>query len=1059
MTITYRNKLLTTSLLVSASMLASPAFAQTEPSATPQAPAQAVPEPIQSDQAVEAVDDTNQIVVTGSRIIRPNLTSNSPVAVVTGEETVQHADVTLETFLNTLPQVNAAATTTSNNPGAGGAAFIDLRGLGANRNLVLINGRRPMVASSAQIVDVNTIPQALIERIDVVTGGAGATYGADAIAGVVNIILKDNFEGVDLRASYSNSIPETDAYEWQISGVIGGNFADDRGNIAISADVTKRQPLVKGQREFAAQATSTTPTPPTGRYLASTAGANPNLISQAAIAALFGSYGVAPDQIPNTGSQLGFNSDGTLFGTGTFNDPLDASNFRYGANSSANPNQNFFPDFYSYNFDIINLLVLPLDRKAVFTKGNYEISSAVDVFVQGGYTEYTAASALAPTPVGVTLKNPLAASPTQAGTNLINQFCPTASNPVATCQKSGLLIPVTNPFVPADFAALLATRTGDDAALAGTGADEAINLAYRFLPTGLRQVNFDNVIWQGLVGVRGDIAPGWRYEAYASYGKTVLRARATGNVNVQDVQTLLEADDGGASLCEGGFNPFGIQPLSQECVDFVAEEAQTATTFTQKILQAYVSGELFQLPAGPVTMVFGAERRDFDYAFDPGTLFGPIAGFNTAQPAGGTNRFTDFFGELNVPIAKDQPWAESAELNLQARRSKSEFHDEFPAPGAIDESGSSDWAYGINGSWAPIHELRLRAAYQHSVRAPNFGELFAGGGGFPQIFDPCSINTVFRTTGGAEAREICRTAGLVGGLGNSRVDTFVATPGAQAFLTAIGSTDLKPETGNTITLGAVFQKWGFTGSIDYYNIKVKDAIAFPDPNVLIAYCYGYHGVNANLDPNNENCSGIFRSGGDIAGLLFPHEVAPGVISYYYTVGNDSGFHTTGLDFQLAYRVPMDFLAGGARLDLNATANHIIKWERTEVRGLTFDYAGTAAFFGSGLGTSFPRWKGNFNASLGLKPFTFDLRLRYIGSMKNRMEVIFPGEDSFTGPKSIIYTDVAAQAEIRNVTLRLGVNNLFDLDPPSYTPNVQSGTDPSLYDVIGRRAYVQARLKF
>jgi outer membrane receptor protein involved in Fe transport len=724
--------------------------------------------------------------------------------------------------------------------------------------------------------------------------------------------------------------------------------------------------------------------------------------------------------------------------------------------SPANPNLNFYPDFYSYNFDIINLLVLPLDRKSVFAQGHYEISSAVDVFVQGGYTEYTSQNALAPTPVGVTIRNPARASATQAGSNLLNNTCPTSANPNAPCSITGLLVPIDNPFVPADLATLLASRSGDDPALVGTGADEPIKLNYRFLPTGLRVSNFDTGIWQVLAGVRGDIAPGWRYEAYASYGKTVIDTRATGNVNVQKVQQLLEASDGGASLCEGGFNPFGIQPLSQACVDFVDEAARVSTEFTQKVLQGYVSGELFQLPAGPVTAVFGAERRDFDYNFDPGTLFGPIAGFNTAQPAGGTNSFTDFFGELNVPIAKDQPWAESAEINLQARHSKAEFFDRFPDDPEFDSNSSSSWAYGINGSWAPIHELRLRAAYQHSVRAPNFGELFAAGGGFPQIFDPCSVNTNFRLNGGAEARALCRDAGVVGGLG-SRVDTFVATPGFQAVLTAVGNTGLKPEKGDTITLGAVFQKWGFTGSIDYYNIKVSDAIFAPDPNVLISACYGYHGLNPNLDANNTACTSVFRQGGDIAALLLS-PANGGTPSYYFTVGNNGKFHTTGLDFQLAYRVPMDFLSAGARLDLNASANHVIKWERQELPGLTFDYAGTASFFGAGLGTSFPKWKGQLNAALNVKPFTFETRLRYIGGMDNRMEVIFPGED-FTGPDSIIYTDVAVQADIRNVTLRLGINNLFDLDPPTYSPNVQSGTDPSLYDVIGRRAYVQARVKF
>ena len=348
------------SLVIGASLLANPAFAQ----------------------AAADESDGDAIVVTGSRIARPNLDSSSPISVVTGEETVKQADITLDTFLNTLPGVNPAGTTTSNNPGNGGQSNINLRGLGSNRNLILINGRRPMVSASDQTVDLNTIPQGLIQRIDVVTGGAGAAYGADAVAGVVNLILKDDFEGLDLRATYSNSIPETDAREYQISGVFGGNFADNRGNVAISAEYSKRQGLIKAQRAFAQQATSTTGTFPTGRYTQSAA----NPINQTAINTLFASYGVAAAQAPN-GTLLGFNSDATLFGVGIFNSPVQVSNFRYAIDSAANPNLNFFPDFYSYNFDIVNLLVLPLERKSAFLTGNYEINKSFDFFVQGYFDE------------------------------------------------------------------------------------------------------------------------------------------------------------------------------------------------------------------------------------------------------------------------------------------------------------------------------------------------------------------------------------------------------------------------------------------------------------------------------------------------------------------------------------------------------------------------------------------------------------------------------------------------------------------------------------------------
>src|SRR5690606_11456062 len=293
---------------------------------------------------------------------------------------IEQADITIDQFLNTLPQVNAAGGTTSNNPPNGGRSNIDLRGLGSNRNLVLTNGRRPMVSASDQTVDLNTIPQGLIDRIDIITGGAGAAYGADAVAGVVNVIMKDDFEGIDLRVTMAQTFPEFDSKEYQISGVVGGNFAEGRGNIAIAADFSKRQELSKVQRDFAAQATSTTPTPPTGRYVDGN-----NAPTQAAINAVFAQYGVAAADAPTAGNgNVAFNADGTLFGTGIFNSPADVTNFRYGADSlTAAPNQNYFPDFYSYNFDLVNVLVLPLERKSAFATARYEVVPQAEVFFQG----------------------------------------------------------------------------------------------------------------------------------------------------------------------------------------------------------------------------------------------------------------------------------------------------------------------------------------------------------------------------------------------------------------------------------------------------------------------------------------------------------------------------------------------------------------------------------------------------------------------------------------------------------------------------------------------------
>ncbi len=994
-------------------------------------------------------ESSEAIVVTGSRIARPNLDSSSPVAVVTGDQTVENADITLDTYLNTLPGVNPAGTSTSNNPGNGGQSNIDLRGLGANRNLVLINGRRPMVSASNQTVDINTIPQGLIERIEIVTGGAGAAYGADAIAGVVNMILKDDFEGVDLRATYTNTIPETDSREYQISGTIGGNFADGRGNIAFSAEYSKRQALIKGQRDFASQATSTTGSFPTGTFTNSST----NPISQAAVNALFAGYGVSAAQTP-TITQLGFNSDGTLYGRGTFNSPVDVSNFRYSLDSAANPNLNFFPDFYSYNFDIINLLVLPLERKSAFLQGNYEINPSFDFFVQAGFTEYSSSTALAPTPVSTGIVNTL------SGASQLNARSPLVTlthdsgpgsllTPPTAGRITGFVVPVTNPFISPDLAALLATRTGNDPNLTGSGATEGVRIGYRFLGTGLRESTNENEVLQGLAGLRGEIAPGWRYEAYYSWGKTTIDTTAAGNVNVQQVQRLLEAPDGGASLCAGGFNPFGIQPLSQACVDFVDEVGRTKTSFTQKIAQGYVTGELTELPGGPLGVVLGVESRKFRYEFDPGALFGPIAGFNTGTPDLGTNSFLDFFGELRAPIM------DNLELSLTARHSKSDFND---IANGVDGSPSSDWAYGGTVSWSPIDQVRLRASYQHSVRAPNFGELFSGGGSFPQIFDPCSVNSNFRQTGGAAATSICTGTPLGGGVGDTTANTFVATPGAQAFITVTGNPNLKPEQSDTFTVGAVFNVGGLTGSIDYYNIKITDTIFAPDVNEIIASCYGYNDINPNLDPNNPFCQGIGRSGDTMTGIYLPASLGGDANGYFQSV-NQGSVKTSGIDAQLGYRLPTSFISETSALNMNLSVSYLIDFVNVGLGGLKTDYAGTASYFGAGLGTSFPRWKSTFNAGLNFdENLSFHTRVRFIDKMENRASRQYVGE-TFTGPGRIFYFDFALQAEVEALTFRIGLNNAFDKQPPSYAPNVQSGTDPSTYDVLGRRAYASVRLKF
>ncbi|MBU1310962.1 MAG: TonB-dependent receptor [Gammaproteobacteria bacterium] len=974
-----------------------------------------------------------KIAVTGSRIKSLDQVANSPMLTVNADELNSRADITIDTYMNTLPQVNPAGTTTSNNPGNGGQSNIDLRGLGANRNLVLVDGRRVMVSSSAMTVDLNTIPAAMIDSIEVITGGAGAAYGADAVAGAVNLRLKSNFEGVDFRATHSNHAQERDAEEYNFSAVVGGNFDDSRGNAIIAFDYSKREGMIKSQREFSANATSTTSFFPEGRYFSS--GNHP---SQAAVDAVFASYGSAAGSVPANGSLIGFNTDGSLFSAGVFNNPLDVENWRYPVDLSVNGP--LFPDVYSYNFDAVNILVLPLERKTFSSKLNFDVTDKTEVFATASWTNYNSETALAPTPFPtVQVQGPDGTVSTRATSAFVSPGSIIANQ---------LIIPVTNPFIPADMMTLLNSRTGDNAALVGSGATEPFLMRQRSLWGGLRGSQRDNTVVQYMLGIRGEINDAWSYDVYAMEGKTTIKQTQTGNLDTQRVMDLLAAPDGGASICAGGYNPFGRNSVSQECADYITLDASLSREFNQRIMQGFVSGDLLELPSGMLSVVLGYESRRFDYNLDPGSLSGPVSGFNTQNPAAGKNRFDDIFAEAFIPLLDGRDFADSLDLTLGFRSSQSQFTD---IAKGISGDKDRNSAYKAELSWVIASDLpRIRASYQRAVRAPNFGELFDSSGSAPQYFDPCSVSTEFRAANGQAGADLCSATGV------GAPDSYVQTPGTQASINTSGNVQLKPETADTFTLGAVHNfSNGLAMSLDYYNIDIEDAIITPNVNLIIADCYNYYGNNATLSGDYSSCQYIVRGGGDISRLADPN-TADGNIP-----GINSGFiKTSGLDFQAGYGFDTDIL-GGAYIKLGLYANYLLEYKTQELDFLpAIDYADTVAYFGAGLGQSFPKFKVNLNASVNFGDLEWALKGRYIDGMKNRLAVEMPIETQPSGTSGIMYWDTTFTYRIgEHYSVRLGVNNLLDTEPELYAPNVQSGTDPSLYDVVGRRVTLSASVKF
>ena len=1033
--------------------------------------------------------EVTEVVVTGSRIVRQDYVANSPIATVTGDQAVANADITLDTYINTLPQVNPAASTSSNNPGNGGRSTVDLRGLGSNRNLVLIDGRRPMVSDNGLTVDLNTVPQALIQSIEVITGGAGATYGADAVAGVVNLKLKNNFEGVDIRAAYSNSMEFQDAEEYQFSATIGGNFADGKGNAVFAFDRAYREPITKGQRAFSALATSTTSTPPEGSIRWGTASANNgagNPIPLAAIQALFGTaaYGsVAPGAITSSSGTLGTNLDGSLIYYGLANDPLrQVANYKYPVDTSVNTR--FYPDFYSYNFDDPNLLILPLDRYSFMFKTHYELDNGIKFFGQAGYTQYTASTALAPTPiptvstvatgqntnreVGSLLVTPgTLACPSSAGAGTLK--CSVGAN---------LVVPVTNPFIPSGLATLLAARTGDDARLVGSGATEPFLYGFRPVAIGPRLAQNQNTVVQYLGGVTVPLSDTWELEAYVSRGTTQIDLTQIGNIDTQKLSNVL-ADPGQNPAGSNGAcatqNFFGDRPVAPGCAAYLLSNGAARTSLEQTVGQAFIRGPIGTLPAGDVQSVLGVEYRGFEYSSRFLSSPGPFSGFNVTDPEGGTNSFKDVFGELLIPIVKDQPYAKDLELSLGARYSESEFFDKV---NSVGREARGSWAYKAEVNWQPVDVARLRASYQRAVREPNFGELFAGGGSAPQIFDPCSSYTQAWTNNTSTAAGTLR--GLCIAQGVSAANGASTAPSSQASIDTAGNTGLDPEEADTYTFGAVVSspwenQWlqRLKGSIDYYSIEIKAPILAPDTNNALAACYNYFGTNPTYSGSYKYCSGIARSGGSLAQSVIKNSADP--VNGYFPGINGGLQKTTGLDIQMDWGFDWEWVGAPAwmgNVQANALVTRVLSFEQQDATDLPLiDYVGTISYFGAGLGTSFPEWKATINArwNLGELPFgdlSVGLRSRYIGAMTNRQFAQFPGETFLgvagTPPNvpSTWYTDLDVTYGLTdNVEFKLGINNVADQQPRIYAPNVQSGTDPSTYDTVGRRFFGSVKLRF
>jgi iron complex outermembrane receptor protein len=929
-----------------------------------------------------------EIVVTGSRIARRDYISNSPIASASEQDFKLTASATPEVFLNTLPQVvpDSGASSTDQRRGGGGT-HINLRGLGPQRNLVLLDGRRLIAANASGYTDVSILPTALIERVEVITGGASAVYGADAVAGVVNFILKERVEGISLEGQYGIT-ERGDGQEFSMTGTLGGSFADDRGRAVASYSYYDRSGITMFDRAFSRPSEYATVT--------TWGGYNPvgNLPSQAAVDALFQSYGFAPGSVLAT-DQLGINDDGSLFSLSVSATAPPVTNFR-GSLDDPEIAGHFLPGRFAYQYSPMTGLIAPLDRHNVFGDVTYDLSDNITAFGRLVFSSQSVMIYQGPS---------TGASPTMGG---------------------AFDIPITNPFIPDDLRTLLASRDNPTA---------SFRYSARLGSLGVRKELHETDVYQVSGGLRGRLANDWRWEVYASQGNSRTITRRDNAGSYAAIQRLLTAPDGGASQCAGGLNVFSRAPISEECLAIINPTSLVTTELETTIAETSLTGDLLNLPAGAVGFALGAQYRSEQVDFAPDNLIatGDLGGFARAVPIQGAFHNTDVFAEVLVPILSNAPFAKVLSLSGGLRYSDH----------SVVGSYSS---HKIDAEWAPVDAVRLRASYQRAVRAPNIQELFTPvGTANVVVSDPCNVNSLQRT--GADAAAV-RALCIAQGVPENMIDSY-NQPTTAIIATTGGNLSLREEKADTYTFGAVFSLpassgpfSGMTFSIDHYQIDLSDAISSLQATNYVPRCFNAQNSNPTYSADNVFCQ------------LFRRRFDGGITDAVQNSINVASLEVSGIDFQLSWRPPVPYAFGNLGIDL--TVGWLRDYERQDSPiDAKQQLAGTIGQF---MGTALPQWKGALTTTYQLHPVTVIGRLRYIGEMTNAVNVVTPG--SGTNVPSTWYFDLSSTIDVsEQMQFRLGVVNVFDQQPRLYTPQQQAHTDPSTYDVLGRRLTAGFTMRF
>ncbi|MBP2161471.1 MULTISPECIES: TonB-dependent receptor [Asticcacaulis] len=985
-----------------------------------------------------AGEDTSTVVITGSRLAQRGFKAPTPVAVVDAEEVKLSGTQNVETLLNQNPQFIGSQ---NNGPTAntvpGGTATLNLRGFGAQRNLVLVNGRRFAIAGTDQTTDLNTIPAALLKRTEIVTGGSSAVYGSDAITGVVNFIMRDDFEGFE--ANVQSRIDEhTSTPTHTVDLTLGGNFADGRGNAVVSLNYLNRGSITRGERGgyafyslsdgcvTGASWSETEPgtpfSPPSGQTCVQ-AGGRMGLIA--------GGSG----DIPN-GRFFGL----PTFGSAQSNAGLDAALLAAGLQTMTSRGFTFNNEGTTarpavtpqddYNLGPENYLIIPQQRWMANTFIHYDFSDSMKGYAEVHFSNNVVNMQLAPT-------------------NVNGNFLVNTNNPYLSASMQEVLrqmdLRETGTQSVTNGTSTMTTTAGDGLAVLGIGR--------RMVEVGDRFNSSERNVFRtafGLRGTLGDVSPSWfrnlNYDIYYSYARTQNTDSQRGSVSRSRFATaLLRAGTAAPVL-----NPFGAN-INAAAASAVAINSTNVQQAEQQVLAGNISGEMFDLPAGPVDFNAGFEWRYNWARYTPDTFLssGDVSGFNAAKPTAGSVAVKEIYGEIRAPILSGQPLAERLVLNGAFR------YSDYSLKGI-----GGVWTYSIGGEWAPTTDLTLRSQFQHAIRAPNVGELYGGQSlQFATANDPCS-NRVSASQQTAAVRAVCEATGVPA----AAVFTAGVQPNTIIGNTIGGSPNVGAEESDTVTFGIVYTPASIRNlalSVDWFSIELDGAIAPLGGGLqnTLDLCYRIIG-----DASSEFCQGITRNSvtGEITG---PNYVAT-------TNANTGGLKTSGIDFGGRYSFPVGWglFEGESRFDVIANWTYTSEFTGTPVQALPNLQNECVGTYGPTCGQPIPEWKGVTRVNWRTGPVTLSLRHRYIGEVTRDAYVLpqraggtVPALESLTNPvlEGQSYFDLSFAWKLpRNLELYGGINNVADKDPPVVgSAQANANTWAATYDVEGRVYYLGLNLRF